>query len=386
MKSYCLAAALFLSLADGRAAGLDSGQPGGVAVVGQQLPSTTEISRARVFPEPLRPSRPPAEAENRALLQAIAAFAARTDRDDVAPLTAFLERFPGSAWEISLRTGLGGEYLRTGWYSKALASWEQVWRDRTSAGPSPAQMAVHLAGGHLAELYARLGRMTELYQLLPELDRLGLTGGNAERVRGAKDGLWSMEHTPEISFRCGPLALDRIRSHDNPTNGYHPAVWNSKSTTNGMSLAEVAGLSAELGMNYQMAFRAPGAELIVPAVVHWQVGHYAALIRARNGLFLTQDPTFGDDAWLSPRALDHEGSGYFLVRPGPLPPGWRSVPDGEGRAVFGKGTTQSSNPDATTPWDNTANGQESDRSAWDVGSSRVDLQACKLEYSIVSPK
>ena len=206
MRLFCALAAAFFSFAGLGTEEPVSARPGGAAGRDKQqsVPqaSTTEISRARVFPEPLRPSRPPSEVENRALLQAIAMFAARTDRDDVATLTAFLERFPGSAWEISLRTGLGGEYLRTGWYSKALASWEQVWRDRTNAGPSPAQMAVHLAGGHLAELYARLGRMTELYQLLPDLDRLGLTGGNAERVRGAKDGLWSMEHTPEISFRC----------------------------------------------------------------------------------------------------------------------------------------------------------------------------------------
>jgi hypothetical protein len=47
-----------------------------VAVGQDQLPfkplaSTTEISRTRVFPEPLRPSRSPTEAENAALLQAL---------------------------------------------------------------------------------------------------------------------------------------------------------------------------------------------------------------------------------------------------------------------------------------------------------------------------
>jgi RHS repeat-associated protein len=322
-----------------------------------------EISRARVFPERLHPSRLPSEEENRALLDAMSTFVARTNRDDVAPLTRFLENFPDGAWAVSLRTELGCEYDRTGWYSKALDSWEQVWRARTTIEPSEAFLALHRAGSHLANLYARLGRMSELYELLPGLDQLSPTGANADRVRSAKDGLWSMEHTPEISFRCGPLALNRIRFQQNPTNGYPAAILNSKSTTNGMSLAEIAGLAAELGMNYQMAFRAPGAELILPAVVHWKVGHYAALIRERNGLCLTQDPTFGDDAWISEPALDHEGSGYFLVRSGPLPHGWRSVPEGEGRTVFGKGTTQSSNPDATTPYDNTLKDDGSERSA-----------------------
>ena len=355
MKAYCVLVMALLGLADIYAEGADSLKLRDTIERSKiQLPSqpsTTEIFRAHVFPEPLRPSREPSEDQNRALLQAIGTFMARTNRDDVTPLTAFLDKFPDSAWEVSLRTELGSEYYRTGWYSKALASWGQVWRARATVGPSPAQMSVHRAGSLLAGLYARLGRMTELYALLPQIDQLGMTGANEERVRSAKDGLWSMEHTPEISFRCGPLALSRIRSHENVANGYPTAIVNSKSTTNGMSLAEVAGLSADLGMNYQMAFRAPGAELILPAVVHWKVGHYAALIRTRNGLSLTQDPTFGDDTWISTLALDHEASGYFLVPPGPLPPGWRTVPAAEGRAVFGRGTTQKSNKDATGPED-----------------------------------
>ena len=251
------------------------------------------------------------EAENRSLLTALSAFAARTNRDDVALLEAFLNASPDSAWAISLRTELGSEYFRTGWHSKAVEAWEQVWRGRTNAGASPAQIAVHRAGSHLAGLYARLGRMAELRALLPQLDALAMTGPDAERVRGAKDGLWSMQNTPEIAFRCGPLALDRIRAYRNSTSALHPVIWNSKSTTNGMSLTEVAELSMDLGMNYQMAFRSPGSKFIVPSVVHWKVGHYAALVRQGSGLYQAQDPTFGDDTWLSFKALDHESSGYF---------------------------------------------------------------------------
>jgi len=369
---YAVAAAL-LFVAAIRGEGQERSALGGVTIPAQlqsaPQPATVEIFRARVFPERLLPSRRPSEEENQALLQAISIFSARTNRDDVAPFTTFLERFPGSAWSVSLRTELGCEYDRTGWYSKALDSWEQVWRERENVGPSEAAFAVLRAGSHLADLYARLGRMSELYELLPQLEPLRLTGGDAERVRGAKDGLWLMEQRPEISFRCGPLALNRIRMHDNPTNGYQAAIMNSKSTTNGFSLSEVAGLSADLGMNYQMAFRAPGAELILPAVVHWKVGHFAALIRNQNGLCLAQDPTFRDDAWISEPALDHEASGYFLVRPGPLPPGWRSVPDSEGRKVFGKGATSASNPDSTTEWDKMLSCQPPKRSAFENGPS-----------------
>ena len=311
----------------------------------------------------------PGDEENRALLKALSSFSARTNRDDVSTVTSFLERFPDSAWEVSLRTELGCEFYRTGWYSKAAEAWERVWLARETVGPTEAQIAVDRAGSHLAGLYARLGRMDGLHRLLPQLDARRLTGPDAERARGARDGLWSMENTPEIAFRCGPLALDRIRSHRNPTNGLPPAIWNSKSTTHGMSLAEVARLSTDLGMNYQIAFRSPGSKLIIPAVVHWKVGHYAALVRERNGLCLAQDPTFGNDTWTSQSALDHECSGYFLVPPGPLPSGWRSVSEAEGRTVFGKGATDKSDPDATTPYDKTLKGPDSDRSAWEEPNS-----------------
>jgi hypothetical protein len=202
------------------------------ALLGEAAPlppdaKTREIALGRWFPEPLRASRQPATAENDALLTAVSAFAARTNRDDVTRLESFLAAFPDSAWAISVRTELGSEYYRTGWFSKAVDAWEQVWRGRTNAGASPAQLSVHRAGSHLAGMYARLGRMAELHALLPQLDALSMTGPDAERVRGAKDGLWSMENTPEIAFRCGPLALDRIRSYRNSTNALHPVIWNS---------------------------------------------------------------------------------------------------------------------------------------------------------------
>src|SRR5687767_11061293 len=109
-------------------------------------------------------------------------------------------------------------------------------------------------------------------------------------------------------------------------------------------------------MNYQVAFRSLGAEVILPAVVHWKVGHYAALIARDGALLRAEDPTFGTQkVWLSDDALDDESSGYFLVRPGPLPPGWRTVSDAEAEQVWGKGTTNKSDPDSTTEYDETAN-------------------------------
>ena len=73
-----------------------------------------------------------------------------------------------------------------------------------------------------------------------------------------------------------------------------------------------SNISQRLGMNLQMAYLSNGAALLAPAVINWKVGHYAAVLKEENGPYLPQDPTFGNDAWVSRRALEAEVSGYFV--------------------------------------------------------------------------
>ena len=113
-------------------------------------------------------------------------------------------------------------------------------------------------------------------------------------------------------------------------------------------MVQVAELSKKIGLNYQMAFREVGGALAVPSVVHWKVGHYAAMVRQQGDRYLLQDPTFGNTVWATQQALEAETSGYFLVPPGPLPNRWRAVEDQEGGTVWGKGHTASNDPKNTT--------------------------------------
>ena len=120
-------------------------------------------------------------------------------------------------------------------------------------------------------------------------------------------------------------------------------ILKSASTQQGCSLPQVAELSRKVGLNFQMAFRNTG-EFVVPSVVHWKVGHYAALVRKVGNLYELQDPTFGNKTWATREALEAETSGYFLVAAGPLPAGWRAVDVGEGTKVWGKGVTGGNDP------------------------------------------
>lgn len=305
-----------------------------------ETPSDEEIFRARVFAEPLVADGTTTPAENKALAAALTAFLKRQSNDEVAALVGFLDQFPSSPWRVSLLTDLGIVYRKTGHFSKALAAWEEAWNVGKNSTTQNAKLMADRAVAELAELNARVGRFERLLPLFDEIKGRQFYGPAAEKIDGAKRGVFMMQNRPEKCFRCGPLALSRIRAAQNLSDPYNSKIADARSTTNGTSLLQVRNLAQDSGMNFQMARRAPGAKVILPAIVHWKVGHYAALVRSENDRFLVQDPTFTDDIWVSQEALDEEASGYFLIPSDSLPDGWRNVEEAEGSKVWGKGQSQ----------------------------------------------
>jgi RHS repeat-associated protein len=305
-----------------------------------ETPTTQEIFRAHVFEEPLVPiGDEPAQAENDALVAALRSYAKRSGPDDFSSLTGFLEQHPRSAWCAGLLTDLGLEYYNTAHYSLALEAWARAWSHAKYATDAKGKAIADRAVGELSFMYARLGRMKELEVLLKSVEGRGFTGPASGKITGAREGLWSMQNQPGVSFRCGPLALRCIQVSLDSKSPLSSEILNSASTQKGFSLMQVAELSKKVGLSYHMAFRESDGAFVVPSVIHWKVGHYAALVRKEGNLYLLQDPTFGNETWATWEALEAETSGYFLIPPGPLPKGWRSVDEKEGDTVWGKGQT-----------------------------------------------
>ncbi len=75
------------------------------------------------------------------------------------------------------------------------------------------------------------------------------------------------------------------------------------SSNNGTNLAQVDDWSKQLGLQMQMAKRVKGSPVIVPSIMHWKVGHFAALVAQEHGRYRLQDPTFGENhsLWISGR-------------------------------------------------------------------------------------
>jgi len=315
-------------------------------------PTTEELIGARVFEEPLVPiGGEPSVVENAGLAAALLAYANRGGPDDFASLTGFLEAHPDSPWRAALLAGLGFEYYNTAHYSLALEAWKKALAQPTKATNVEGRIVLARAAEELASLYARLGCMSELEALLKPFGNRG-----SEKINRVRESLWMMRNKPGLSFRCGPLALQSILlSNDQLFNSCSTnalvVISKATSTTNGFALTQVAALARKIGLNYQMAFREEDGEFIVPSIVHWRVGHYAAIVRQAGDRYLVEDPTFSTSVWATRQALEAETSGYFLIPPGDLPPGWRNVDVQEGASVWGKGAPPFSDGDVYTPND-----------------------------------
>jgi hypothetical protein len=229
-------------------------------------PTTQEIFRARIFADPLvLIGGEPSSEENTALAVALFGYPKRSGPDDFASLTAFLEKYPQSPWRAALLTGLGFEYYTTAHYPLALAAWRSALEGTSKARDVNGMVVLARAEEELALLYARLGRMTELEALLKPFQDAGDAAGS-QKIKQAREALWLMHHQPEVSFRCGPLALRSILTSDPRlltsfgANGTKE-IADSASTTNGFSLPQVAELSKKVGLSYQMAFRSSSVAL-----------------------------------------------------------------------------------------------------------------------------
>jgi RHS repeat-associated protein len=322
-------------------------------------PTLDEIFRVRMFEEPLVPvGDKPSRAENAALAAALLGYAKRSGRDDFSSITDFLEKYPKSPWRAALLTNLGLQYYQTAHFSLALEAWSRAWVIAKDAKDLNGRAVADRAAGELAYMLARLGRMEELTVLFQSFEGRVFRGSATEKIAGARQGLANMQERPEIAFRCGPLALHRIKLSIDPKDIAHATViiGASASTQKGFSLRQVAELSQKLGLNFQMAYRTKGAAFIVPSVVHWKVGHYAAMIRKDGDTFRLEDPTFRNDIAATTAALETETSGYFLVPQGDLPSGWRKVDAKEGSTVWGKGEVGDNDPEDITANDLSVNG------------------------------
>ena len=315
-------------------------------------PTDADLRASMIFSEPLRPVVGTSTATE---TDALASALREPTHDDrgVSALQRFTEAHPQSRWAPAIHLHIGAISYGTGYFQDALAHWKAAWELAKAGEDDISKELANQALAEYAKMNARIGRMTEVASALTEAQGRTLMGDARVKIESASEGLWAMQNRPGISFQCGPYALLSVAQELKPDAAKKTTSFLARhpSPTTGFSLPEVQRMSSELGLTLQLARRDAGAVVIVPAVVHWKLGHFGALVRERSGTYVLKDPTFGNETSLSRQALDEESSGYFLVPAGPLPAGWKRATTAETAHLYGRGYTVNIDPDDTSPDD-----------------------------------
>lgn len=245
------------------------------------------------FPEPLVQTAPTTVAEDEALLRALPVYERRSEPDDFGALTAFLSRYPHSGWAPALLTNLGILYLHYGYFSRALAAWHAAWEQGKNATGRKARALVDGAVSDLAELDASLGHEMQLAALFKEIGNRPISGSATEAVQNAAEEL-ALSKKPAYGhlFICGPLALRSLMlALGASPKSVNFLQWYRAGPT-GTNLAEVSDLADRAKFPHRLIYREPGQKVPLPAIVHWKVGHFAAIVGKGNGRYHVEDPVF----------------------------------------------------------------------------------------------
>ena len=302
--------ALFVSSIAALAILLALGLPGRVSAADE---SAATIIGSAHFAEPLVPTSSTSQEENEALAQALRAYQSGGDTEGVGDLTAFLSQYPRSGWAVALWTNLGITYLHEGYFSKAIDAWQNAWIVGKPVTEPRAKALVDRAVGELARLYASLGQNEELAALFAEIgDRL-IQGSATEAVQTAREELTAAKKDPRHLFICGPLALRLVMMAEGVEASEVDFLRWYYASSKGTNLDELGHLADKVKFSHRLIFRTTDQPMPIPAVVHWKVGHFAAIVGKANGRFHVVDPVMAaQDIWMTADALDAESSGYFL--------------------------------------------------------------------------
>ncbi|MEX1115129.1 MAG: RHS repeat-associated core domain-containing protein [Akkermansiaceae bacterium] len=322
-------------------------------------PGTAQLAAFRPLSEPLWPvGENPTQAQNAAIETLLRSFSTLQPFAPgiLARLTQaeeYLASHPASPWNPTLRLNLGLIYYRQGFFSRALDQFQAAWLGLENQSHPRAKTLADRALGEYLMLNSKLGRVEILEPAFESVINREVGGVATEMVAGARAGLHAMKTTPEIAFRCGPMALDRIYASFDPQRPIREILLGAQSTTQGTSLWQNYQWAIEAGIPLRPARRDADVPLPLPALVHWKSGHFAAITAFKNGRYHVQDGTFDDSMWITPEALADETSGHFLIPDDTnFPPqGWSLLDQTTAETVWGRGYVTGYDPDATGPCD-----------------------------------
>jgi len=318
--------------------------------------------------EALIATGPVTDQENKDLDAALKAFhdaplkaGENSDYDDYSgPLLSFIAAHPSSPWNMSLYLNIGLGYKHAGYYSRTFTYMDKAWQAGRGATNTQAHLLADRAVGELALMHARVGHGPELRTLFKDVGDRPIGGPGMGLMTAAREGLGTFKYAEGFAYLCGPKALGNLLTVLKGSKKQLKVTQDARSGPHGFSLPELAKLADKTGLKYKLIRREPGQPIPVPSVINWNVHHYAAITGMRGGRYVVKDPTFangGVETYLSAKAIDNEGSSYYLVPDSVIAKnpksGWRTVKASaqEAGAVYGMGAAANCNDEQNSPPD-----------------------------------
>src|SRR5262249_24401055 len=158
-----------------------------------------------------------------------------------------------------------------------------------------------------------------------EIGSRAVAGAATEKLQVAREMLALVDKEPRHLFLCGPLALQSLMMARGGASDRLSLLQWDPAGKDGTDLAELAGLADKAKLRYRLVYRQPGDDVPVPSLMHFKVGHFAAVVEEADGHFHLEDAAVaGRHLWMRKAALDVAASGYFLVPDdAPIRAGWR---------------------------------------------------------------
>jgi len=333
------------------------------------IPTDEEISRARVFGEPLVPEEGARDdAENLALAQSLTSYVSGGDSEALEPLEGLVANYPGSRWRVSVQANVGSWYRKKGYFTRAERNLSEAWTRGRDSSTDGVRKLAEFAAGELMTIYMQFGRVDPLEALVQEFEGRSLSGAITETLTAARSSAWTLRNAHEKAIASGAVALGRMhlelhrqagKSQEGPgasleRAGFQrrPEIDRFPAKHEGASLSEIRELAGSTGLDLEMAKReSQSSPIPLPSVIHLKQGHFAAVVEEREGRYRLDDPILGGEVWMSRQALEEEASGYFLIRAGTLASGWRRAVAGETAGIKGKCMVPITDHGGTRPCD-----------------------------------
>jgi RHS repeat-associated protein len=317
-----------------------------------QTNSTSEPLASRLAKRPLFPDTLnyvsallPSDADTQPLWDLVQSLdTGATVKDQIAAFENLISSYPNSPWTPSLRANLASFYRQRAQFSLALAHWEAAWlvvRDQNTPG---AKAVGDYVLGNWTELLAALGQADRLSQILVETRGRILDGGPWQvRYNSSVEALARMLGSPQTTYRCGIRALQAVGDLLTTGASFDAHLRGESATDHGLSFADLQALAQKYGLQMVPVELPAGADPVVPSIVHFKLGHFAAILKQDGSRYWVDDPVFRTPRWFNAEVIKEESSGRYLIPAASLSSTFRILTPDEQSQTIGRGYPTSIN-------------------------------------------